>query len=55
MNAHERLKSVLEAFGIDGSNGGQQQLDFGNDAKGEDNQSEDNDSQSADEEAQDDD
>jgi guanylate kinase len=30
MNAHERLKPVLEAFGIDGKNGGQQLL-FGED------------------------
>jgi hypothetical protein len=30
MNAHERLKPVLEAFGIDGGSGGQQLL-FGED------------------------
>jgi guanylate kinase len=30
MNAHERLKPVLEAFGIDGRSGGQQLL-FGED------------------------
>jgi len=29
MNSQERLKPVLEAFGIDGRNGSQQQLDFG--------------------------
>jgi len=29
MNTQDRLKPVLEAFGILGSNGGQQQLDFG--------------------------
>jgi len=29
MNAQDRLKPVLDAFGILGSNGGQQQLDFG--------------------------
>jgi guanylate kinase len=28
-NSQERLKAVLEAFGIDGDNDGQQQLDFG--------------------------
>jgi hypothetical protein len=28
-NSQERLKPVLEAFGIDGRNGSQQQLDFG--------------------------
>ena len=29
MNSQERLKPVLEAFGIPGSNGDQRQLDFG--------------------------
>jgi guanylate kinase len=29
MNSQERIKPVLEAFGILGANGGQQQLDFG--------------------------
>jgi hypothetical protein len=32
-NSQERLKPVLEAFGIDGRNGSQQQLDFGGDPK----------------------
>jgi hypothetical protein len=36
VNSQDRLKPVLEAFGIDGSNGGQQQLDFGGNAEGED-------------------
>jgi guanylate kinase len=36
MNAQERLKPVLEAFGIDGSNGDQRQLDFGNEANDDD-------------------
>jgi guanylate kinase len=38
MNSQERLKPVLEAFGILGSNGGQQQLDFGDDSKDEDDE-----------------
>jgi len=29
INAQDRLKPVLEAFGIDGSDGAQRQLDFG--------------------------
>jgi hypothetical protein len=29
LNAQDRLKPVLEAFGIDGSDGAQRQLDFG--------------------------
>ncbi len=37
MNSQERLKPVLEAFGILGSNGGQQQLDFGASPSDEDN------------------
>ena len=36
-NSHERLKPVLEAFGIDGPNGSQQQLDFGASPRDEDN------------------
>ncbi len=41
MNAQDRLKPVLEAFGIDGSNGGQQQLDFGDDPGEDDPQGDD--------------
>jgi guanylate kinase len=41
MNSQERLKPVLEAFGILGSNGGQQQLDFGDDSKDEDDEPKD--------------
>jgi guanylate kinase len=37
MNSQDRLKPVLEAFGILGSNGGQQQLDFGTSPRDEDN------------------
>ena len=41
-NSHERLKPVLEAFGIDGSNGSQQQLDFGASPRDEDLDDDDN-------------
>src|SRR5208282_3538073 len=37
MNSQDRLKPVLEAFGILGSNGGQQQLDFGTSPRDDDN------------------
>jgi hypothetical protein len=37
MNSQDRLKPVLEAFGILGSNGGQQQLDFGINSRDEGN------------------
>jgi guanylate kinase len=43
MNSQDRLRPVLEAFGILGSNGGQQQLDFGEDSKDEDDEPMDND------------
>jgi hypothetical protein len=51
MNAQERLKPVLEAFGILGSHGDQRQLEFGtdpndddpNDDDGTDDEGEDND------------
>lgn len=33
MNAHERLRPVLDAFGIESANAGQQQLDFGTGGK----------------------
>jgi hypothetical protein len=41
MNSQDRLKPVLEAFGIDGSNGGQQQLDFGGNPSGENHDDDD--------------
>jgi len=36
MNAQERLKPVLEAFGILGSHGDQRQLEFGDDLNDDD-------------------
>ena len=40
-NAQDRLKPVLEAFGIDGSDGSQRQLDFGDDPSQDDPQDDD--------------
>jgi guanylate kinase len=48
-NSQDRLKPVLEAFGIDGSNVGQQQLDFGGNPQDEDNDADDNNSNNNDE------
>jgi guanylate kinase len=40
-NSQERLKPVLEAFGIDGSDGAQRQLDFGGNPNDDDNDADD--------------
>jgi guanylate kinase len=37
INSHGRIKPVLDAFGIDDANGGQQQLDFGGNPQDDDN------------------